>query len=156
MGKRRVSFDARRFSTLREFRNSCRHCRNDELASLNLERERERLVIILEHCWPKLVIAPQANIRNIVRAPLYRAISTALISAENSYEGDNDYRLLKRTVERSKRIAWCSNRDPRPISSRVETSRAHRCLLVHSIVRVIRFDLTENDKIHLESSRHAS
>lgn len=152
MGKRRVSFDARRFSTLREFRNSCRHCRNDELASLNLERERERLVIILEHCWPKLVIAPQANIRNIVRAPLYRAISTALISAENSYEGDNDYRLLKRTVERSKRIAWCSNRDPRPISSRVARIAAFSSIPLS----VIRFDLTENDKIHLESSRHAS
>lgn len=83
----------------RSTRDAFQHCENfeivarfdivasNELASLNLEREREGLVIILEHCRPKLVIAPRANVRKII---VYTSLSRfcasvrPLITAENS------------------------------------------------------------------------
>lgn len=85
----------------RSTRDAFQHCENfeivarfdivasNELASLNLERERERerLVIILEHCRPELVIAPRANVRKII---VYTSLSRfcasvrPLITAENS------------------------------------------------------------------------
>lgn len=78
----------------RSTRDAFQHCENFEIvarfdivARILRERERERFVIILEHCWPKLVIAPQANVRKIVvylSVAILRVGVRPLITAENS------------------------------------------------------------------------